>query len=237
MNRSPYESHHRTLQQLMERADCAGLSELSRKSGLSSWQLERVRHGLIAKLRTEDLAKLAAALEMPAGELLGEFGILTPPADDRKEELAILQREYQNLQEKVDRQREELQEEFQKNSIEAIESWLLQWPTAEAVARKNPELSAAKILPLAKPIWNLLQRWGVEKIHDVGERVTHDPRVHQLIDGTAEPGTPVLVRYVGYRHGEKLLYRAKVSLIKVEVPENSPEERVAVASESREEIF
>jgi hypothetical protein len=24
---------------------------------------------------------------------------------------------------------------------------------------------------------------------------------------------------VGYRHGEKLLYRAKVSLIKVEIPE------------------
>jgi hypothetical protein len=45
-----------------------------------------------------------------------------------------------------------------------------------------------------------------------------------LIDGQAEIGTPVLVRYRGYRHGEKLLYRARVSLIKVEMPEIQPVE-------------
>jgi len=31
----------------------------------------------------------------------------------------------------------------------------------------------------------------------------------------SEPGTPVIVRYVGYRQGKKLLYRAKVSPIAV----------------------
>ncbi|MEG3437534.1 nucleotide exchange factor GrpE [Pannus brasiliensis CCIBt3594] len=231
MNPSPYESPRQQLQQLMERVNCTSLQELSQLSGLSSWQLQRVRHGLIAKLPTADVAKLANALQLPAGELLRHFGIDTVPVEDRSEEIAALQRECENLREKLDRQKEELVRDFQSASIEAIESWLVQWPTAEAVARKNTELSAVKILPLVKPLWNLLQRWGVEPIHSVGEHVPYDPRAHQLIDGTAEPETTVLVRYVGYRHGEKLLYRAKVSLVKVEIPETAPEERVAVSSE------
>lgn len=231
MNPSPYETPRQQLQQLMERVNCTSLQELSQLSGISSWQLQRVRHGLIAKLSTAELAKLANALQIPAGELLNRFGIDTVPASDRSSEVAALQGECQDLREKLDRQKEELVRDFQSASIEAIESWLVQWPTAEAVARRNTELSAVKILPLVKPLWNLLQRWGVEPIHAVGDHVPYDPRVHQLIDGTAEPETTVLVRYIGYRHGEKLLYRAKVSLIKVEIPENAPEERVTVSRE------
>ncbi len=231
MNESPYEYPRRQLQQLMDRAGCQSLQELSQLSGLSSWQIERVRHGLLAKLPVEDLVKLANALRVPAGDLLTAFGISTIPVPDRAAELAILQGEYRDLQQKLDRQKEELEKEFQTSSIEAMESWLVQWPTAEAVARRNSELSAVKILPLVNPVWNLLQRWGVERIHGVGERVPYDPRVHQLIDGTAEPDTPVLVRYVGYRHGDTLLYRAKVSLIKVETPETPIEEPVTVSSE------
>jgi molecular chaperone GrpE (heat shock protein) len=115
-------------------------------------------------------------------------------------------------------------QKFQRQSIEAIESWLVQWPTAEAVARKNTDLAAVKILSLVKPIMQLLERWGVQPIDSVGDHVSYDPQIHQLIDGQAAIGTPVLVRYRGYRHGEKLLYRAKVSLIKVEMPEIQPAE-------------
>jgi Cro/C1-type HTH DNA-binding domain len=232
MNPSPYESSRQTLQEMMARVGCQNLEELSRLSGLSSWQLQRIRHGLLAKLPSAEVAQLANALQIPVGELLNAFGIATLPGVDRSEELAILQGEYQTLQQKLDRQPEELEREFQRSSIEAIESWLVQWPTAEAVARKNPDLSAAKILPLAKPLWNLLQRWGVERIQDVGDHVPYDPRIHQLIDGNAEPDTPVLVRYVGYRHGDKLLYRAKVSLLRVELPETTPAQPVTVPDQA-----
>lgn len=224
MNESLYKYHRQKLEQLMAEIGCKNLEELSRLSGLSSWQLQRVRHGLITKLSSESLVKLANALQLPVSDLLAHFQIPTMGIEDRSGELKILEQEYQNLQQKLDKQKEELAAEFQRQSIEAIESWLVQWPTAEAVARKNPDLAAVKILSLVKPIMQLLERWGVQPIDSVGDHVSYDPQIHQLIDGQASIGTPVLVRYRGYRHGEKLLYRARVSLIKVEMPEIQPAE-------------
>jgi hypothetical protein len=62
-----------------------------------------------------------------------------------------------------------------------------------------------------KPLANLLQQWGVEAIASVGETVSYNPQWHQLMEGSVEAGSTVIVRYVGYRQGEKLLYRARVS--------------------------
>ncbi|MFM7875189.1 MAG: helix-turn-helix domain-containing protein [Microcystis panniformis] len=224
MNESLYKYHRQKLEQLMAEIGCKNLEELSQLSGLSSWQLQRVCHGLIAKLSSESLVKLANGLQLPVSDLLAHFQIPTIKTEDHSGELKILEQEYQNLQQKLDQQKEELAAEFQRQSIEAIESWLVQWPTAEAVARKNTDLAAVKILSLVKPIMQLLERWGVQPIDSVGDHVSYDPQIHQLIDGQAEIGTQVLVRYRGYRHGEKLRYRAKVSLIKVEMPEIQPAE-------------
>jgi len=135
MNESLYKYHRQKLEQLMAEIGCKNLEELSKLSGLSSWQLQRVRHGLIAKLSSESLVKLANALQLPVSDLLAHFQIPTMGTEDRSGELKILEQEYQNLQQKLDQQKEELAEEFQRQSIEAIESWLVQWPTAEAVAR------------------------------------------------------------------------------------------------------
>jgi molecular chaperone GrpE (heat shock protein) len=64
---------------------------------------------------------------------------------------------------------------------------------------------------------NLLKQWQVEAIAVVGETVLFDPQWHQFMESElpSEPGTPMIVRYVGYRQGKKLLYRAKVSPIAV----------------------
>ena len=50
----------------------------------------------------------------------------------------------------------------------------------------------------------------------VGEVVPYDPQFHQLLEGggNAETGDPVIIRYVGYLQGDKLLYRAKVSPVR-----------------------
>jgi molecular chaperone GrpE (heat shock protein) len=113
-------------------------------------------------------------------------------------------------------QRQELCQEFQQASLQVIESWLLQWPTAAHKARENPQLAAVKLLPLVRPIQQLLQQWGVEAIAPVGAGIPYDPQLHQLLEGTAQPGETVKVRYTGYRQGEKLLYRAKVSPISLD---------------------
>jgi molecular chaperone GrpE (heat shock protein) len=109
---------------------------------------------------------------------------------------------------------------------------LLQWPTAAAVAQKNPQWPAVKLLPLVRPLANLLKQWQVEAIASVGETLPYDPQWHQLLESElqVEPGTPVIVRYVGYRQGKHLLYRAKVRPIAAET--NSPLESVIAPSTS-----
>jgi molecular chaperone GrpE (heat shock protein) len=74
-------------------------------------------------------------------------------------------------------------------------------------------MAAVQLLPLVRPVEKLLAAWGVEAIASVGAELPYDQKLHQLIEGTAQPGEMVKVRNIGYRQGEKLLHRAKVSAI------------------------
>jgi molecular chaperone GrpE (heat shock protein) len=207
------------LADLMQQAGIADLDELSQISGLSSWQLARIQYGLLSKMSVENLIKLATALRLSPEKVLAQLcpdsgyspTDTEPNIDDRSAEIERLQLEYQRLQQKFDQQRETLVQEFQHQAITILESWLLQWPTAAAAAHQNPQFPAIKLLPLMKPLANLLQQWEIEAIAAVGESVSYNPQWHQLMDGTVEAGSTVIVRYVGYRQGKKLLYRAKVS--------------------------
>jgi hypothetical protein len=103
-------------------------------------------------------------------------------------------------------------ERVQAQVLDQLESLLLQWPTAAHAARQNPMAPAVKLLPLLKPLEQLLTAWSIEPIGTVGESLPYDPQ-SQTWMGTGDApilGTPVQVRYVGYRQGDRLLYRAKV---------------------------
>ncbi|MOA69313.1 hypothetical protein D3C78_1974290 [compost metagenome] len=53
---------------------------------------------------------------------------------------------------------------------------------------------------------------GFTAIGQVGEVVPFDPQLHQIARGPMpEAGEPVTVKHVGYRLGEQLLRRARVS--------------------------
>ena len=126
-------------------------------------------------------------------------------------ELSALQQEYDRLQQQLVQQRQMLWQEFQQASIQTLESLLLQLPTAAYAAQQNPQAPAVKLLPLLRPLDRLLADWGIESIAPVGAEISYDPRYHQLMAGTAQTGEQVKVRYAGYRQGDRLLYRAKVS--------------------------
>jgi molecular chaperone GrpE (heat shock protein) len=131
---------------------------------------------------------------------------------DLLRQLEDLQNEYQRLSSSLKQQREILQQEFQQSSLQILESLILQWPTASHRAREDHQLAAVKILPLVdKPLQSLLQAWGLSAIADVGAQVPYNPELHQLLEGTAQPGDIVKVRYTGYMQSDKLLYRARVS--------------------------
>lgn len=126
--------------------------------------------------------------------------------------IADLQREYQRILLVLEQQREVLLQEFQQSSLHLLETLLLQWPTAAQKAQENPQLAAVKIVPLVqKSLENLLQAWGIQAIAPVGAELPYNPQLHQLMAGSSQLGETVKVRYTGYRQGEKLLYRAKVS--------------------------
>lgn len=195
------------LQELMRVVGVTSYKALSQASGVSERQLLRLRRGELQQMRVDVLLKLSQVLQVSLTQLVvifSEVKLNVEPADDLKQE-------YQRLQAQLQGQRQELLQEFQQSSLQAIESWLLQWPTAAQKARENPQLAAVKLLPLVRPIEQLLQQWGVEAIAPVGAELPYDPQLHQLLEGNAQPGEKVKVRYIGYRQGEKLLYRAKVS--------------------------
>ena len=205
-----------SLQKLMQRLGVSSYKVLAKTAGVSDRQLLRLRRGELNRMRVDVLLKLSQALQVSVTELVVTFSPATeqpPPEEESTPAVAQLKKEYERLQAQLDTQRQELWLEFQQSSLQVIESWLLQWPTAAQKARENSQLAAVKLLPLVRPIEQLLQKWEVEAIAPVGAEVAYDPQLHQLLEGIAQPGEKVKVRYTGYHQGDKLLYRAKVSPI------------------------
>ncbi|MEH2391610.1 MAG: nucleotide exchange factor GrpE [Nostoc sp.] len=208
------------LQDLMQQVGISSFKALSRAAGVSERQLLRLRQGKLEQMRVEVLLKLSPVLQMPLSELVTTFSTVellqekTAPTQELLQQIADLRTEYDRSQQQIEQQQEILLQELQQSSLQLLESLLLQWPTAVQKAQENPQLAAVKIVPLVqKPLEKLLQAWGVEAIARVGAELPYDPQLHQLMQGTAQPGEKVKVRYTGYLQGEKLLYRAKVSAV------------------------
>jgi molecular chaperone GrpE (heat shock protein) len=206
------------LHQLMQQVGIASFRELSRVSGISERQILRLRRGEIAQLRLDGLLKLSSVLKISLGELVDNFSGMevktqaAPTNPELLQQIADLQTEYQRSQQQLTQQQELLQQHFQQSMWQLLESLLLQFPRAAHRAKEDPQLPAIKIIPLVQnSLDKLLQAWGVEAIASVGAEVLYNPQEHQLMDGNLAPGELVKVRYTGYRQGDKLLYRAKVS--------------------------
>ena len=213
-------SDRQRLQNLMQQAGIVDIDELSHKARVARLQLIRIEQGLILNLSLRAIVKIARTLNISLDDLLTTFAVPTvikntpeaiAPATDSEDDLAACRQEYARLEEKIVQQQSRLALEFQQHSLETIESWLLQWPTAATAVRQNPQLPANRLLSLVEPVEELVRHWNVSPIATVGEELAYDPQQHQLMKGTAQPGELVKVRYVGYKQGDKLLHKAKVS--------------------------
>lgn len=188
------------IRELMRLRQIKTFRELRDRTGISEKQLLKIRKGEFQQLKLETLTQFAIKLELSLADLLALFELIPS-----------LQKEYDRLKAQLSEQRETLLQEFQQSSLQTLEPWLLQWSAAAYAAQQNPQAPAVKLLPLARPIEQLLQNWGIEQSAIVGSEILYDPQQHQLMGGMAEAGDLVRVRYAGYRQGERLLYRAKVS--------------------------
>ncbi|MUL38003.1 helix-turn-helix domain-containing protein [Gloeocapsopsis dulcis] len=198
------------LQERMQQVGLSSFKALAQAAGISQRQILKLRRGEVGQMRTDTLLKLSQVLQVPLEELVVTFSGKNTKTT-QQQAYADLEQEYQRLQHLLEQQRENLWQEFQYSSLQLLESWLIQWPTAAQKAQENPLLPAVRLLPLMRPLEQLLQQWGVEAIATVGTEIPYDPQLHQLLEGTAQPGDLVKVRYTGYRHRDKLFNRAKVS--------------------------
>ncbi|PAX49825.1 helix-turn-helix domain-containing protein [Brunnivagina elsteri] len=204
------------LQNLIQQVGISSLKALSRVTGVSERQILRLRRGEVEQMRVKVLLQLSQVLQVSLDELITIFSQQSslsplPNQEGLCKRIADLEREYSLLQEQIAQQSHILQQQFQQESLQLLESFLVQFPTAAQKARENPQLPAVNILPLIqKPLEKLLQAWDVEVMEKVGDELPYEPQFHQLIRGNAQPGDNVKVLNVGYRQGEKLLYRVRV---------------------------
>ena len=198
----------------MRQADIPSLRSLAARAGVSRWQVQQLRQGRLDRMRLAVLQQLAVALRCSLPALLAAFSKAEaetglPPAPD----IAQLQQEYERLRAALDRQEVELRQQLQQQALNQLEPWLTYWPTAAKAATERPDFDPKHLLPLVKPVEQLVASWGVTAMGQVGEQLPYDPTWQQLVKGSAQPGNLVRVSHLGYRHGERLLLRAKVAAL------------------------
>jgi DNA-binding Xre family transcriptional regulator len=192
------------LRQRMQAQGITSFAQLQRQSGLTRSQLQRVRQGQAAQLSLTTLAQLCNTLGCSLTTGIQQFcPDLAHASNVQKSEVPTAMAAVETR----------MLERVQAQVLDQLESLLLQWPTAAHAARQNPTAPAVKLLPLLKPLEQLLTVWNIEAIGTVGESIPFDPQSQTWMGAgdAPDPGTPALVRYVGYRQGDRLLYRAKVS--------------------------
>ena len=202
------------LRLLMKQVGISSFQILSERTGISRRAIDTLRKRNAATLRYADLAKLAEVLQIEVTEVIAKFISDSNNPESPILEVAALREEYQRLQQKLEQQKLELRSQFERETIQQLESLILQLPSAAHAAQQNPNMLAKNILPLLRPIDALLQKWGITAIGLAGKEVNFDSQKHQLMEGSDEikEGDVAIVRYVGYMQGEKLLYRARVSI-------------------------
>jgi molecular chaperone GrpE (heat shock protein) len=209
------------LRQLMKSVGISSFQMLGDRVGMSRRAINTLRKGAAANLKYTDLAKLSEILQIELSELIAKFIDVSDHNQSLSSQIADLRQEYQELQRKLENQQQESRSLFVRETIQQLESLLLQLPSAVYAAQQNPQMLAKSILPLLRPIDTILQKWGIIAIGSVGAKVIYDPQKHQLMEVMAEgetlkEGDLVTVRYVGYLQGEKLLHRARVCFSKTD---------------------
>ena len=214
-------SYSEALKDSMTAAGIRSLRALAQQSGVSRRQIEWLCRGEVQHLSIQNAMGLATALQLALVDFLHRFDGLSnleqhslKPEPDAQN--VALMADYQRLEQAIEDQRSHLLATFQSEVLNILESLILQWPTAAHAAQNNPTLPAVRLIPLLKPLEQLLQAWEIEAIATVGAIVPYDPTLHQWGGETVPPEVqyPVQVSHVGYRQGERLLYRAKVRLPK-----------------------
>jgi molecular chaperone GrpE (heat shock protein) len=185
----------RTVQHLAGWPETAGPTAAERLA-----QAEDGRRTLAAALRDAQAAHRADRVRFEAR--LAEAQALV---DDLRQAFFNLEREAT--------ERETLAREDQKLALyQTLEPLLTQVPLVRHALGEGREVAAEDVLALLAPLDQALAELGFEAIGQVGQPMPFDPACHHVTRGAMpEAGAPVTVKHVGYRLGDRILRRARVS--------------------------
>jgi DNA-binding Xre family transcriptional regulator len=187
----------KNLRELMESAGIRTWKELIDRTKMSRGELRLLRRGDIGEIKLSTIYRIAAILNCELSTVLSWHKL------DNLPELP--------LPPEPPSPPSENERKFQQQALTTLESLITYLPTIVAKVQTNPELSANRILPILKPLDNLLEQWEVTPLGTVGEIVPFQPHIHQPMNGNIAENTAVIVRFIGYRHRGKLLFRARVN--------------------------
>ncbi len=126
-------------------------------------------------------------------------------------EKAALHQEGLRLHQELQQQRLELTQELRESTFEQLQTLLINYPNFQSLVSIKPELPAKNLISLLTPLDNLLSAWNYEQIAKPWQQVPYNPQIHQPDSSDISPGELVYVRFVGYKHQERILCPAKVS--------------------------
>jgi len=207
-------TYEETLRQWLAAAQLTSYRQLVQASGVGIAMVGRLKCGEAHYIPAIKLQALAVALRRDPLEVLQTFSPLSWGTPS-------LATEYQRLQQQHHAQAQQLTQQFQLETYRCLEPLLTQYPTAHYLATQAPQWSARHLTSLFLPLGQLLQRWHIQPLGTVGTAVPFDPQWHQASEGLT-PGETVFVRFVGYRRGDTLLHRAKVSRTPPSIPVSIP---------------
>lgn len=158
------------------------------------------------------IAALSAALTAERETRVAEIRAWQERLESQHALVAELRQAYVLLEQAGATHVEQARQDMRLALYQVLEPLLTQLPLVRHATAEGREVAAADVLALLGPLDRAVAELGLVAIGQVGDSVAFDPQVHQVARGAMpDPGEPTTVRHVGYRLGEQILRRARVS--------------------------
>ncbi len=182
----------------------------------SQAQIEVLEKQLKEQLTTleearNNIRELEEELAQTYDELEQNQDKLTQYQSEAKKKIENLSVKCQELNQQLEQLPSGLQTNWQEELFTSLQYLLVNYPIAKMVAKLKPNTSIKNFIPLLKPIDDLLKQWQMESIGKPWEKVSFNPEIHYSEEEKLTPEEEVYIRLVGYKQGEKILTKAKVS--------------------------
>jgi molecular chaperone GrpE (heat shock protein) len=147
-----------------------------------------------------------------AADLRGQVATLKADLAERDERIARLKREVEIVRQQGSAEQQAAADVALEGLARQLAPLLSQLDTMREMQAQGRELHAQDLLTLLDKLGKPWLEIGLLPIGTAGQTAAFDSTLHQRMSGgEVRPGTPVKVRFVGYRFRDKIVTKAMVS--------------------------